>query len=365
MNWVRLNEQVRSDCEELLARFQQTDSVRFDVFSKIWKEMKFGQIFYGTVGREKRAFSQLVLDVAVGYFMPPFSFQIRVGGLYLIYSLYHCQTASPRVGISVALKDWDDVLSLEKDALGSRHLDAVYVLRQLLSCKAFRFTAMPTSLKFKKSRKAEGSRLRDKFVARARAPQELLDRDAMEELANVHDLYHKLKLSVCAESSEGKRSGMDLIRPNIVQKLRGCVLTFNDWQSNNQLEADDNNEEGGGGGGGDVDGGQGTSLRTESSQRARLLSSIKSRAYGQATESCKSRRHRQVELDVGDRAGPASPKKAAKVSLKARTQENLCTVAALKKEAPTVTRIHRLVTLERCKFQGKQEENNSMTTGLE
>ncbi|XP_077477744.1 snRNA-activating protein complex subunit 1-like [Stigmatopora argus] len=360
MNSVRLNEQVRSDCEELLALFQQTDSVRFEVFSKIWKEMKFGQIFYGTVGREKRAFSRLVLDVAVGYFMPPFSFQIRVGGLYLIYCLYHCQTASPRVGISVALKDWDDVLSFEKDALGSQHLDTVFVLRQLLSCKAFRFTAMPTSLKFKKSKKAERSRLRDKFVARARAPQELLDRDAMEELANVHDLYHKLKSSVCAESSEGKHSGMDLIRPNIVQKLRGCVLSFNNWQSNNQQEADDDNEEDGG-----DDGGPGTSSRTESSRRAQLLSSIKSKAYGEATESCKSRRHRQVELDVGDRPGQAFPKKAAKASLKARTQENLCTVARLKKEAPTVTRIHRLVTLERCKFEGKQEENDSMTTGLE
>lgn len=37
--------QVKSDCEELLDRFQQTDSVRFEVFSQIWKEMKFSQIF--------------------------------------------------------------------------------------------------------------------------------------------------------------------------------------------------------------------------------------------------------------------------------------------------------------------------------
>lgn len=37
--------QVKVDCEELLSRFQKTDSVRFETFSQIWKEMKFSEIF--------------------------------------------------------------------------------------------------------------------------------------------------------------------------------------------------------------------------------------------------------------------------------------------------------------------------------
>lgn len=49
----------------------------------------------GTVNHEKRKFSRLILDVASVFFLPPFSFQIRVGGLYLLYSLYQCQNASP------------------------------------------------------------------------------------------------------------------------------------------------------------------------------------------------------------------------------------------------------------------------------
>lgn len=56
--------------------------------------------FSGTAGREKRAFSRAALDVAAVYFLPPFSFQIRAGGLYLLHGLYHCQTASPRVPVS-------------------------------------------------------------------------------------------------------------------------------------------------------------------------------------------------------------------------------------------------------------------------
>lgn len=37
--------QVQSDCEELLSRFQRSESVRFENFSEIWREMKFFQIF--------------------------------------------------------------------------------------------------------------------------------------------------------------------------------------------------------------------------------------------------------------------------------------------------------------------------------
>lgn len=37
--------EVKSDCEELLSRFQRTESVRFETFTEIWREMKFSEIF--------------------------------------------------------------------------------------------------------------------------------------------------------------------------------------------------------------------------------------------------------------------------------------------------------------------------------
>ncbi|XP_061632188.1 snRNA-activating protein complex subunit 1b isoform X2 [Phyllopteryx taeniolatus] len=293
MNWSRQrNEHVRSDCEELLARFQQTDSVRFENFSRIWREMKFGQIFYGTAGREKRAFSRLVLDVAFVYFLPPFSFQIRVGGLYLIYGLYRCQTASPRVGLT-----------------------------------------------FERRAKEARSQLGNKFVARASGPQELLDRDAMEELSNVHELYGRLKSSVYSPAQR-ERLGVDLTRENLPARLRGHVVGFHGWQKRERQEASD----------GDEGVSEGTSARAESSRRARLLSSIKSKAYGQAAEACKSRRHRQVEVDAGDSSGPAPPKgrsTSRRVSLKARTHENVRIAGEMWKEATTPTSINRLTAVDR------------------
>ncbi|XP_040916141.1 snRNA-activating protein complex subunit 1b [Toxotes jaculatrix] len=329
--------QVRSDCEELLSRFQRTDSVRFEVFSKIWREMNFSHIFYGTVNREKRAFSRLALDIACSYFLPPFSFQIRVGGLYLLYSLHQCQTASPSEQIRLALKDWDDVKKFEKDSVDSKHLDAVYILRQLMFLKAFHFTAMPTLLAYRKKRKVERSVLCEEFMERASRPQELINIELLEELSNIHELYGKLKTSVLSVS-EMEDSSVNLIRKDLVPQLRSTVVDFYKWQ-----QRKDGAEE-------EEDSGEGTSSQQECSRRAELLASIKSKAYEQAAEASKSRRHRQVEVDfTSSKAGPSDTpgySRTSKPSLKARTSENVHISGDLSKEATSTTLISRLTRLD-------------------
>ncbi|XP_042292702.1 snRNA-activating protein complex subunit 1b [Thunnus maccoyii] len=329
--------QVKSDCEELLSRFQTTESVRFQQFSDIWREMKFEHIFYGTMKHEKRTFSRLVLDTAYRYFLPPFSFQIRVGGLYLLYSLFHCQTASPSEQIRLSLKDWEDVKKFEKDAVNAQHFDVTFILRQMMFHKAFHFTAMPTLLAFKKKRKIEGSPLCEEFMERTSRPQELINTELLEELSNVHDLYEKMKVSV-ASSSEQAPSSVNLIRKDLVPQLRGTVVDFYKWQQKKD-ETDD-----------DEDSGEGTSSQQECSRRAELVASIKSKAYGNAAEASKSRRHRQVEVDfTSSEAGPAltsSHSRTSKPSLKARTNESVFITGDLWKEAMTSTQINCLTTLD-------------------
>ncbi|KAG7232945.1 hypothetical protein INR49_005797 [Caranx melampygus] len=296
---------VKADCEKLLSRFRETDSVRFETFSKIWREMKFSQIFCGTKGHRKRAFSRLILDTAYSYFLPPFSFQIRVGGLYLLFSLYRCQTATPTEQINVALKDWADVKKFEKDAVDAQHLDVVYIFRQLKSLKAFHFTAMPVQLSYKKKKKLEKSALCEEFIARASRPQQLINIELLEELSNIHELYEKLKSSV-SSTTELSDSSINLISKDLIPQLRGTVVDFYKWQ------------------------------QKECSSRAELLASIKSRAYGQAAEAAKSRRHRQVEVDfTSAEAGPSSTpgsSRISKPSLKVRTKENVQISAAFEKE---------------------------------
>lgn len=328
--------QVKSDCEELLSRFQKTESVRFEIFSKTWREMKFSEIFYGTAKHESRKFSRFILDTAYNLFLPPFSFQIRVGGLYLLYSLYQCQTASPPEKIRVALKDWEEVKKFERDALDAQHHDAVYILRRLMFLKAFDFTAMPTLLVYKKKRKSEKLPQCEEFMERTSRPQQLINMDLLEELSNIHDLYGKLKTSVCL-TLEQSESSVNLIRQDLIPQLRGTVMDFYKWQHRK------------GDPGEDEDSGEGTSSQQECSKRAELLASIKSKAYGTAAEASKSRRHRQVEVDfTANEAGPSDPSghpKTHKPSLKARTNENIHISGDLWKEAANTTKINHLTTL--------------------
>ncbi|XP_059209765.1 snRNA-activating protein complex subunit 1b [Centropristis striata] len=335
-------EQVKSDCEELLGRFQTTESVRFEIFSKIWREMNFSHIFYGTVNHKKRVFSRLILDVACCYFLPPFSFQIRVGGLYLLYSLYQTQTSSPSEQIRLALKDWEDVKKFEKDAVDAQHLDVVYILRQLMFLKAFMFTAMPTLLTYKKKRKEQRLPECEDFMERASRPQELINIELLEELSNIDELYGKVKTSVSGMLEQGA-SSINLIRKDLVPELRSTVVDFYKWQQKRRGPVEEEEEE-------DEDSGEGTSSQQQCSRRAQLLASIKSKAYGEAAEASRSRRHRQVEVDFGsNEAGPSQPQgslKTQKPSLRTRTNENLHISGDLWKEAKTTTSIARLTTVD-------------------
>ncbi|XP_056282468.1 snRNA-activating protein complex subunit 1b [Pseudoliparis swirei] len=329
---------VKSDCTELLSRFQTTDSVRFQIFSKIWREMQFSEIFYGGINqKERRDFSRLALDTAYSFFMPPYSFQIRVGGLYLLYSLYRCQLCSPPEQICLALKDWEDVKKLEKDAVSAQHHDVVYILRKLASDKAFSFAAMPTALIYKKKRKVERPIVHEEFMERPSCPQELINLELLEELSNIDDLYGKLKASF---SSEGQRAdaSINLVRRDLVPQLRSTVVDFYKWQHRNNAADGD---EGGGGG-------EGTSSQQECSSRAQLIATIKSKAYGEAAEASKSRRHRQVEVDVTSNvaAQPHISTRTSKMSLKARTHENIRISDDLCKEASTTSHINRLTKLD-------------------
>lgn len=50
--------------------------------------------------------------------------------------------------IRLALKDWADVKTFEKDATVAQHFDVIYILQQLMFCKAFHFAATPSLVSF-------------------------------------------------------------------------------------------------------------------------------------------------------------------------------------------------------------------------
>nr|XP_019959341.1 PREDICTED: snRNA-activating protein complex subunit 1-like [Paralichthys olivaceus] len=315
---------LTEDVEQLLARFQQADSVRYEVFSAIWRNMGLSDVFLGiTSTGEKKRFSRVTLATAMKYFLSPYSYQIRVGGLYLMFGFYHTQPAVPPAKVRIALKDWDQVQKFLKDSVEAGHHDVLYIYKKLVSIKAIHYTAMPHFLSFQKQRKPKKEPVCAQFLGRTTAVQELVSADFLEEMNNVQAQYEKLKEATVKVSSQ-----VTMTQQDFVSRLKDCMYEFLTWQQKtfsqngkdkNSGDDDDEEEE-------DEDKKQ---SEEESSSRARLLSSIKNKSYSGVQEAPKSRRHRQAEVVDSSGTGAEHAQETVAVhkkrppSLRARTRQNL------------------------------------------
>ncbi|CAJ1059171.1 snRNA-activating protein complex subunit 1-like [Xyrichtys novacula] len=305
---------LTEDVEELLTRFQLTDSVRYEVFSAIWREMCFSDVFRGSnSGGDMKRFCRVALATALKYFLPPYSYQIRVGGLYLMFAFYHTQLVVPPVQIRLALRDWAPVETFLKDTKDSGHLDVIYIYQKLVNTKAFHYTAMPHFLTFNKQRKPQREPVCAEFLGRTTAVPDLLSEETLEEVTNIQSLYEKQKGATKEVSTQAT-----MTHQGFATQLQDCMTKFVTWQqktfSQDKDKNSDEEEE-------DKDSGE---------SRAKLLSSIKQKSFRNFQLASKARRHRQAEVvdssgsgaeQVQEATAPARSRKTP--SLRARTWMSL------------------------------------------
>ncbi|NXR71665.1 SNPC1 protein, partial [Pycnonotus jocosus] len=303
---------LKEDCEELLGAFLQADTVRFERFAELWRERRFHTIFYGKMrALQRNKLTQKTLDLAQQYFLPPYSFQIRVGALYLLYGLYNTQLCQPKQKIRIALKDWPEILKFQQDLLDSQHYDAAYILRRLRLARALHFTAMPKLLTYRTKKKIEENRFKEEFRDPCDRVNSLITNDALEELMNIHDHYQKMKCVISADKSQPDKA-LSLIKDDFVVNLKDITLEHQEWQQNRvkllrsvkETDETENKKK------------EESLLKSEGSERASALARIKYRSYCAAVEVSKSRRHRQVQLESSEsRSGCGrSPSRSRKTS---------------------------------------------------
>ncbi|XP_070818327.1 snRNA-activating protein complex subunit 1-like [Chaetodon trifascialis] len=307
---------LTEDVEELLARFQQTDSVRFEHFSAIWREMGLSDVFLGItrVGELKR-FCRITLATAMKYFLPPYSYQIRVGGLYLMFGFYHTQLAVPPVMIRLPLRDWAHVEKFLKDSVDSGHRDVVYIYQKLVAARAINYTAMPHFLTFQKQKKPKTEPVCAEFLGRTTAVQELLASDILEEMNNIQSYYEMVK-----EGTEEVSAHITMIHQDLGARLKDCMSEFISWQHKtfSQDSKDKHSDE-------EEEEEEEKPAEAESSRsRARLLSSIKRKSYRNFQQASKSRRHRQADtVDSSSSGVEEAVQRKRPPSLRARTWKTL------------------------------------------
>ncbi|XP_042307829.1 snRNA-activating protein complex subunit 1 isoform X2 [Sceloporus undulatus] len=321
---------LRTDCEALLGRFQEAETVRFEEFAALWRQQRFHTVFYGKIRTpEQIKFTKEALALVWPYFLPPYTFQIRVGALYLLYGLYNTQLCKPKQKIRVALKDWAEVIKFQQELLDAQHYDAAYVFRKLRTDKAFYFTAMPKLLSFRtKKNMHDKTEMKSKFRDPTDRVAMVNPEEFLEETKNVHEHYQQMKCLISRDQSQPDRA-INLIKDDFPTNFMNIFLEYEQWQKNKMESFLATTVE------------EGTAKRghssqeSEGSERARALADIKSRSYSTVASASKSRRHRQVKLessesgsDHGKKTSPRAKKVGQKLQPR-RKNETLKTRAML------------------------------------
>ncbi|XP_039589010.1 snRNA-activating protein complex subunit 1 isoform X2 [Passer montanus] len=267
---------------------------------------------------ERNKIAKKTLDLAQQYFFPPYSFQIRVGALYLLYGLYNAQLCQPKQKIRIALKDWPEILKFQQDLLDSQHYDAAYIFRRLRLARAFYFTAMPKLLTYRTKKKIEENYVKEEFKDPSNRVNSLITNDVLEELMNIHDHYQKMKCVISADKSQPDKA-LSLIQDDFVVNLKDITLEHQEWQKsrvkllrNGKVTLETENKKK-----------KETFLEPEGSERANALARIKYKSYSAVVEVSKSRRHRPMQLESsesGSHCGksPSRSKKASRTPQPAR-----------------------------------------------
>ncbi|XP_005399219.1 PREDICTED: snRNA-activating protein complex subunit 1 [Chinchilla lanigera] len=348
---------LQTDCEKLLSRFQEMDSVRFEDFTELWRKMKFGTLFCGKMRNlEKNTFTKEALALAWRYFLPPYTFQIRVGALYLLYGLYNTQLCQPKQKIRVALKDWDEVLKFQQDLINAQHFDAAYIFRKLRVDRAFHFTAMPKLLSYRMKKKIQRAEVTEEFKDPSDRVMKLITSDVLEEMLNVHEHYQNMKHVISTDKSKPDKA-LSLIKDDFFDNIKNIVLEHQQWHRDRQnapLKSNLKDEE---------EKREGNAQESQRCERAESLAKIKSKAFSVVVQASKSRRHRQVRLDSSDSdsaSGQGQTKAARRKRARpARKSAGRKASARSKGNVQNIQKEERCLSLSMPVITEEEEENDS------
>lgn len=297
---------VRTDFESLLQRFTETDSVRYDDFAAIWREMKFPMMYAGrhvhvpTKGQDDREVQDFVdecFTIAKKFYLPPYSFQIRVGGLYILYGLYFTQPVIRKRKIRVTPGMWNAILEFQEEAHLQEHLDVEFIFHKLRSYEAFQFCATEAHVYPNKSDAVvDDDTTREEFKEEQSLLYDLFSTDVLEQLAAVHQHYHHMKVGM--ENQMNIRQGepetdmpaksLDVIQQDLVPSITKTVINYQEkrkavvclkkrvleTESESEMEDD-------------------YSMFLQMSEGTSRQSAVKSKAFKKLAKSSRSRQSRQ------------------------------------------------------------------------
>ncbi|RDD38771.1 snRNA-activating protein complex subunit 1 [Trichoplax sp. H2] len=228
---------VSHDFNSLLSKFIQTGSVRFKDFSHVWRQSNFS--FIHCIHRDgyfRNKFTCELLSIACEYLSSSYEFQMRIGGLYLLYSLYATQLCVPKVKIRLTEAMYRELNVFQETIRKHNHHDADFILRILQNGKAFLFVAMPTRLCLNSNQIISPSAENESEVILTRnAVSNAIDIESLQNLSEIHEQYDDLKKQIAANATgqlqqdvnvEDWRESLGRISGELIQELIDSVRNY-------------------------------------------------------------------------------------------------------------------------------------------
>ncbi|XP_060596485.1 snRNA-activating protein complex subunit 1-like isoform X2 [Ruditapes philippinarum] len=235
---------VKTDFENLLQKFSSAGTVRYEKFAECWRELNMSCYCAGrqTI-REAKEFVEQCFNIASQFWLPPSSFLVRAGALYLLYGLYNYQLVQPKVKIRATPDQWKEIVEFQKEAREQQHLDLDFVFQKLLLEKAFQFVATPEEAGHKSKGVEDSKIIPDSMKEETSMLDEIFSSSSLNQLALVHDQYQKMKLALNGEDASEPDTSLNIVHPDLISGIYKTLQTYKDRQTGFKTQTKDKNAE--------------------------------------------------------------------------------------------------------------------------
>ncbi|XP_046443060.1 snRNA-activating protein complex subunit 1-like [Daphnia pulex] len=136
-----------NDCDILVEKFSQSESLSFADFARVWKASHFELIFCGRSSEELPLLASELLAIAKAIILNVNKeFASRVGGLYLMYGLYFTQKSKSKIRLT--LSEFKEFMNFTCELKEQNNMDAEFIFQKLFIAEAFLFCACSTPNKY-------------------------------------------------------------------------------------------------------------------------------------------------------------------------------------------------------------------------
>ncbi|XP_071494723.1 snRNA-activating protein complex subunit 1-like [Diadema antillarum] len=245
-----LTQGLQRDVDGLLARFINSQSVRYEEFSRIWRELNFPLIFCGLKNSTtERTFAGEVFFIALKYLLPPTDLQRKIFGMYLLYGIYYTQPCKPPMKlhklawspakpvfhehhsgsgpskldkIRVTKEHWDALLELYRELQKAEHLDAAYIFLKMRRNQIFHFVVHTKPMLYTRT-------YRDDAYDKWKSGKEILTAtfhdDLLEQLHTIHSQYQEMKQNLGLNNNLSMKLVRDSMADYIVKRVHSHLLS--------------------------------------------------------------------------------------------------------------------------------------------